>query len=78
MWLYIVFVIIRRIPFYTFFGCFRNLVIPDQNKSLVAKDGLLDVLFPMLSVTSFPVVFKLLGTLRIVIDKQGMQLLETF
>ncbi|XP_065205375.1 GTPase-GDP dissociation stimulator vimar [Planococcus citri] len=48
----------------------RNLVIPDQNKTTVTKDGLLDVLYPMLSVNTFPVVFKLLGTLRIVVDKQ--------
>ncbi|KAK7602061.1 hypothetical protein V9T40_009502 [Parthenolecanium corni] len=48
----------------------RNLVIPDQNKSIVIKDGLLETLYPMISITSYPVVFKLLGTFRIVIDKQ--------
>ncbi|XP_012539505.1 rap1 GTPase-GDP dissociation stimulator 1 [Monomorium pharaonis] len=48
----------------------RNLVIPAENKSLVLADGLIDVLYPMLEIPTFPVVFKLLGTLRIVIDGQ--------
>ncbi|XP_039293340.1 rap1 GTPase-GDP dissociation stimulator 1 [Nilaparvata lugens] len=48
----------------------RNLVIPSQNKSKVLADGLLDAIFPVLTVPTFPVVFKLLGTLRMVIDGQ--------
>ncbi|XP_050456937.1 GTPase-GDP dissociation stimulator vimar isoform X1 [Cataglyphis hispanica] len=48
----------------------RNLVIPMDNKSLILADGLIDVLYPMLDIPTFPVVFKLLGTLRIVIDGQ--------
>ncbi|XP_011694899.1 PREDICTED: rap1 GTPase-GDP dissociation stimulator 1 [Wasmannia auropunctata] len=48
----------------------RNLVIPAENKSLILADGLIDVLYPMLEIPTFPVVFKLLGTLRIVIDGQ--------
>ncbi|XP_012214693.1 GTPase-GDP dissociation stimulator vimar isoform X2 [Linepithema humile] len=48
----------------------RNLVIPVDNKSLILADGLIDVLYPMLDIPTFPVVFKLLGTLRIVIDGQ--------
>ncbi|XP_011883269.1 PREDICTED: rap1 GTPase-GDP dissociation stimulator 1 [Vollenhovia emeryi] len=48
----------------------RNLVIPADNKSLILADGLFDVLYPMLEIPTFPVVFKLLGTLRIVIDGQ--------
>ncbi|EFN75447.1 Rap1 GTPase-GDP dissociation stimulator 1-B [Harpegnathos saltator] len=48
----------------------RNLVIPADNKSLILADGLIDVLYPMLDIPTFPVVFKLLGTLRIVIDGQ--------
>ncbi|KAL0102265.1 hypothetical protein PUN28_018656 [Cardiocondyla obscurior] len=48
----------------------RNLVIPADNKSLILADGLIDVLYPMLEIPTFPVVFKLLGTLRIVIDGQ--------
>lgn len=50
----------------------RNLVIPDQNKSVVIRNGLLQTLYPMISVSSYPVVFKLLGTLRIVMDKQDL------
>lgn len=48
----------------------RNLVIPTKNKSTVLSDGLIDVLIPMLDIPTFPVVFKLLGTLRIVIGGQ--------
>ncbi|KYM97891.1 Rap1 GTPase-GDP dissociation stimulator 1-B [Cyphomyrmex costatus] len=48
----------------------RNLVIPADNKSLILADGLIDVLYPMLEIPTYPVVFKLLGTLRIVIDDQ--------
>lgn len=52
----------------------RNLVIPTDNKSLILADGLIDVLYPMLDIPTFPVVFKLLGTLRIVIDGQSEHL----
>ncbi|XP_012258540.2 rap1 GTPase-GDP dissociation stimulator 1 isoform X1 [Athalia rosae] len=48
----------------------RNLVIPISNKALVLADGLVDVVYPMLDIPTFPVVFKLLGTLRMVIDGQ--------
>lgn len=48
----------------------RNLVIPMDNKSLILADGLIDVLYPMLEIPTYPVVFKLLGTLRIVINGQ--------
>lgn len=48
----------------------RNLVIPASNKPLVLADGLVDVVYPMLEIPTFPVVFKLLGTLRIVIQGQ--------
>ncbi|KAG8260543.1 Rap1 GTPase-GDP dissociation stimulator 1 [Homalodisca vitripennis] len=33
-------------------------------------EGLLDAVLPMVSVPTFPVVFKLLGTIRMVIDGQ--------
>ncbi|XP_034940036.1 rap1 GTPase-GDP dissociation stimulator 1-B isoform X2 [Chelonus insularis] len=48
----------------------RNLVIPIRNKPIMLAEGLIDVVYPMLNIPTFPVVFKLLGTLRIVIDKQ--------
>lgn len=48
----------------------RNLVIPTVNKPIMLDDGLIDVVYPMLEIPTFPVVFKLLGTLRIVIDGQ--------
>jgi hypothetical protein len=46
-------------------------VIPSQNKAMVLEDGLVDTVYPMLAIPTFPVVFKLLGTLRMVIDGQG-------
>lgn len=49
----------------------RNLVIPADNKSLILADGLIDVLYPMLDIPTLLVIFKLLGTLRIVIDGQS-------
>lgn len=49
----------------------RNLVIHADNKPVILKDGLIDVLYSMLNVSSYSVVFKLLGTLRIVIDGQS-------
>ncbi|XP_015176585.1 PREDICTED: rap1 GTPase-GDP dissociation stimulator 1-B isoform X2 [Polistes dominula] len=48
----------------------HNLVIPTDNKPIILKDGLIDILYPMLDIPTFPIVFKLLGTLRIVIDRQ--------
>jgi len=55
-----------------FINCIcRNLVIPSQNKAVVLEDGLVDIVYPMLAIPTFPVVFKLLGTLRMVIDGQG-------
>ncbi|XP_015605942.1 rap1 GTPase-GDP dissociation stimulator 1 [Cephus cinctus] len=48
----------------------RNLVIPVCNKPIVLADGLVNVVYPMLDIPTYPVVFKLLGTLRIVIDGQ--------
>ena len=38
---------------------------------MVLEDGLVDIVYPMLAIPTFPVVFKLLGTLRMVIDGQG-------
>ncbi|XP_014276992.1 GTPase-GDP dissociation stimulator vimar [Halyomorpha halys] len=48
----------------------RNLVIPAVNKGTVLQQGLLQHIYPMFSIPTFPVVFKLLGSLRMVIDGQ--------
>lgn len=48
----------------------RNLAIPLANKPLLAELGVVDKLLSMLAVETFPVVFKLLGTLRMLVDKQ--------
>ncbi|BES93298.1 rap1 GTPase-GDP dissociation stimulator [Nesidiocoris tenuis] len=49
-------------------GALRNLVIPTSNKGVVLKQGLFQAVYPMFTIPTFPVVFKLLGTLRLVID----------
>ncbi|KFM67427.1 Rap1 GTPase-GDP dissociation stimulator 1, partial [Stegodyphus mimosarum] len=48
----------------------RNLAIPVQNKAEMVKLGVVDNLVEMMNVETFPVVFKLLGTLRMLLDKQ--------
>ena len=51
----------------------RNLVIPQRNKSLAIKHGILPVLIEMIpNVSQYPVVFKLLATLRMLVDGQGI------
>lgn len=57
----------------------RNLVIPKQNKAIIIKAGLVETILPMLKIHQPPVVYKLLGTLRMLIDGQAQlahQLLE--
>lgn len=57
----------------------RNLVIPKPNKAAVVADGLVETILPMLDIHQPPVVFKLLGTLRMTIDGQeslAMDLLQ--
>lgn len=49
----------------------RNLTIPAQNKSKLISLGLVDIIYPMLMSEQYPVIFKLLGTLRMAIDGQG-------
>ncbi|GIZ01816.1 rap1 GTPase-GDP dissociation stimulator 1-B [Caerostris extrusa] len=48
----------------------RNLAIPAQNKAAMVKLGIVTNLIDMMNVETFPVVFKLLGTLRMLLDKQ--------
>uniref|UniRef100_A0A182RP34 UNC-45/Cro1/She4 central domain-containing protein n=1 Tax=Anopheles funestus TaxID=62324 RepID=A0A182RP34_ANOFN len=48
----------------------KNLVIPKPNKAAVIEAGLVDIILPMLEIHQAPVVFKLLGTLRMTIDGQ--------
>lgn len=53
----------------------RNLVVPQQNKPLAIERGILPVLTEMLpTVTQYHVVFKLLASLRMLVDKQGKTL----
>lgn len=48
----------------------RNLVIPKANKSVIIQAGLVETILPMLKIHQPPVVYKLLGTLRMLIDGQ--------
>ncbi|XP_027228646.1 rap1 GTPase-GDP dissociation stimulator 1 isoform X2 [Penaeus vannamei] len=49
----------------------RNLSIARQNKPVLVQQGALEVLLPMATaIQTFPVVFKLLATLRMIIDGQ--------
>ncbi|XP_053663937.1 GTPase-GDP dissociation stimulator vimar [Anopheles marshallii] len=48
----------------------KNLVIPRPNKAAVIEAGLVDIILPMLEIHQAPVVFKLLGTLRMTVDGQ--------
>ncbi|XP_035911690.1 rap1 GTPase-GDP dissociation stimulator 1-B [Anopheles stephensi] len=48
----------------------KNLVIPKPNKAAVIEAGLVEIILPMLEIHQAPVVFKLLGTLRMTVDGQ--------
>lgn len=48
----------------------KNLVISKENKAQALKDDIIEVIYPMLNQDRFMVVFKLLGTFRMVIDGQ--------
>lgn len=54
----------------------RNLVIPKPNKGAVIEAGLVQTILPMLEIHQPPVVFKLLGTLRMTVDGQEKLALE--
>lgn len=48
----------------------RNLVIPKPNKAPSITEGLVKTILPMLENHQSPVVFKMLGTLRMAVDGQ--------
>ncbi|KAL1489153.1 hypothetical protein ABEB36_014094 [Hypothenemus hampei] len=48
----------------------KNLVIPKENKGQAIKDNIIEIMYPMLNQERSLVVFKLLGTFRMVIDGQ--------
>lgn len=50
----------------------RNLVIPKPNKTSVIEAGLVETILPMLELYQPPVIFKLLGTLRMLVDGQEL------
>lgn len=54
----------------------RNLVIPKPNKPAIVEAGLVQTILPMLQIHQPPVVFKLLGTLRMTVDGQDKLAVE--
>lgn len=48
----------------------KNLIIPHENKAQVLKEGLIDVIYPLIKTDECLVIFKLLGTLRMAVDRQ--------
>lgn len=50
----------------------KHFLIPKINKKTIIDAGLVETILPMLEVHLPPVVFKLLGTLRMTIDGQGI------
>lgn len=48
----------------------KNLAIPAQNKTKILQEGIIDVIYPMITNEQSLVVFKLVGTFRMVIDGQ--------
>lgn len=57
-------------------SAFRNLVIPKQNKPIIIKAGLIETILPMLKSHHPHVVYKLIGTLRMLIDGQPQSALN--
>lgn len=57
-------------------SAFRNLVIPKQNKPIIIKAGLIGTILPMLKSHHPHVVYKLIGTLRMLIDGQSQSALN--
>ncbi|RZC32954.1 rap1 GTPase-GDP dissociation stimulator 1-B [Asbolus verrucosus] len=54
----------------------KNLVIPQQNKATILEEGLINVIYPMIKIDQYLVIFKLLGTFRMVIDGQEKAALD--
>lgn len=50
----------------------RNLAIPASNKAIILKDGALEILTPMINCCTLTVAFKLLASLRMLVDGQGI------
>lgn len=57
-------------------SAFRNLVIPKQNKPVIIKAGLIETILPLLKSHHPHVVYKLIGTLRMLIDGQPQSALD--
>ncbi|KAI4470821.1 rap1 gtpase-gdp dissociation stimulator 1 [Holotrichia oblita] len=48
----------------------RHLSIPAQNKSKLIEENILEVLYGMINNDYYPVIFKLMGTFRMLVDGQ--------
>lgn len=52
-------------------GALKNLAIPHRNKEKLLQYGIINILYPLIKSNQDLVVFKLLGTFRMVIDGQS-------
>ncbi|KRT80317.1 Armadillo repeat containing protein, partial [Oryctes borbonicus] len=48
----------------------RHLSIPVQNKSQLIEENIVEVLYSMINIGYYPVIFKLMGTFRMLVDGQ--------
>lgn len=49
----------------------RHLSIPVQNKSNLIEENIVEILYSMINIDYLPVIFKLMGTFRMLVDGQG-------
>lgn len=49
----------------------RHLSIPMQNKGHLIEENIVETLYGMINIDYFPVIFKLMGTFRMLVDRQG-------
>lgn len=54
----------------------RNLAIPQKNKQTLIDENIVEVVYPLTKCSHDIVIFKLLGTLRMIIDGQGKYFLS--
>lgn len=60
---------------YALLSALKNLAIPSRNKHRLLDCGIIKTLYPLIKSDQYLVVFKLLGTFRMIIDGQGMYIL---
>nr|XP_022910852.1 rap1 GTPase-GDP dissociation stimulator 1-B-like [Onthophagus taurus] len=49
----------------------RHLSIPPQNKFKLIQENIIEIMYEMIDIETSPVVFKLMGTFRMLVNGQG-------